>query len=105
MKSTTERLAEMQIPRTLLCSCIKEEGYHAYKPTTINELSDKDMEMRLDACENLLTAFPTLAVRGNVLMTDECPCFSAHVRIIFICGPNITLISMRKFYNTPPLMS
>ena len=32
-------------------------------------------------------------------------CFSAHVRIIFICGPNIALISMRKFYNTPPLMS
>ena len=87
----------MQIPRTLLRCWMNKEGYHAYKPTTINELSDMDMEMRCDACENLFTAFPTLAIRGNVLMTDECTVY------LSLRSRNVYLWAKRNpnFYNTP----
>ena len=58
MKLTRMRLAEMQIPKTLLNNWMKQESFHEYKPKPINEFSDKDVEMCRKACETLISTSP-----------------------------------------------
>ena len=76
MKSARKPSAEVQIPRTSLRRCIKNSGFRAYKPTPLNELSDRGIEEWNNACGNLLSAFPNLALRRNILLTDGCVVYS-----------------------------
>ena len=40
-----EAIGRNAIPRTLFCLWMKNEGFQAYKPTLINELKDRNVEV------------------------------------------------------------
>jgi hypothetical protein len=72
-KSTRKRSAELNVSRTTLRRVLHIDlGARAYRPMAVNELSDADMERRVQACNVLLNDFRALAQRRRVLFTDEC---------------------------------
>jgi len=47
---------------------MSKEDYLKNRPIFINELSDRDMEVRRQACATLLHTFPTSASRRSVMI-------------------------------------
>ena len=73
MKSTRKRAAELGIPRSTLRKHMKRDlKLHPYRPTSVQELSDVDLNRRKEACDALLQVFDTIPKRGKVIFSDEC---------------------------------
>jgi hypothetical protein len=84
-KSTRKRSAELNVPRSSMQRVMKEHGYGCFRPGTVNELSDSDMDRRREACKLLLREFPTTTSRSNVLFTDECAIYlSSRSRNVYV---------------------
>lgn len=73
LKSTRKRSAELGIPRTTMRDHMRKDlKVKCFRPLSVNELSDNDMDSRVEACQNMLQRFPRLTDRKNVMFSDEC---------------------------------
>lgn len=73
MKSTRKRSAELDIPRSTMQDHMRKDLHiSCFRPSSVNELSDRDLEQRVHACEIMLTRFPHANDQKNVMFSDEC---------------------------------
>lgn len=73
MKSTRKRSAELDIPRSTMMDYVRKDlKMKCFRPVSVNELSDGDLEKRIEACRLMLHRFRTGTDKSNVLFSDEC---------------------------------
>jgi hypothetical protein len=85
-KSVRKRSAELGVPKSSLHRYLQKDlQLHPYRVKLVNELSDRDMGRRRQACGILLQTFSTLPYRSKVLFTDECAIHrsSHHRNVVF----------------------
>ena len=99
LKSLRKRSAEMNIPRASLHRHLKlDKKMHAYRPMSVNELTDEDMDRRRDACNILLQTFPDLPSRGKVFFSDECAVYrSSRRRNAAFAGINCHMLRQMSY--------
>lgn len=88
VKSTRKRAAELGIPESTMRKHIKVDlKMKCWRPLNVNELSDDDMNSRVDACGQMLQRFHTMAQKAKVMFTDECAIYrSSRSRNVYFWG-------------------
>lgn len=73
MKSTRKRSAELGIPRSTMQDHIRKDLHvSCFRPSSVNELSDHDLEQRVRACEMLLAHFPNANDKKKCVLRRVC---------------------------------
>lgn len=73
MKSTRKRSSELGIPRTTMQDHMRKDlDMKCFRPQSVNELTDNDMDLRVQACQVMLRRFRRHRDRKNVMFSDEC---------------------------------
>ena len=64
-------------PSTMRDHMKKDLNVRPYRPTSVYELSDGDMDRRYESCRALLDTFSNAISRSKVLFSDECAIYSS----------------------------
>ena len=88
VKSTRKRAAELGIPESTMRKHIKVDlKMKCWHPLNVNELSDDDMNIRVDASGQMLQRFQTMAQKAKIMFTDECAIYrSSRSRNVYFWG-------------------
>lgn len=78
-KSTRKRSAELGIPRATMMDHMKKDlDVKPYKPMSVNQLSDEDMDRRKEFCEKFLNRFPDCPRNHRkIIFSDECAIYKS----------------------------
>lgn len=61
----------------MLTHITKDLDLKLFKPSFVNELSNKDMDKRRVACGQLLDLFPTIPKHGKVFFSNVCTIYGS----------------------------
>lgn len=105
-KSLRKRSSELGIPKTTMLRHMKKDlQLKAFKPATVNELSDDDLRRRHSACARLLEVFPTLPRRADPFFSDECAIYrSARARNVYFWSKQNPHYYEELEHNPPHVM-
>ena len=106
MKSTRKRASELGIPRTTMRDYMKKDlKLRPFRPTFVNELSDRDRNERVLACRALLTKFPNAVNRAKVMFSDECAIYrSSRARNVVMWAKENPHYTVELERNPPHVM-